>query len=133
MKTAAIGAVGALLLAGSLFMQGVAGFSAVTGDRVNDEFAGVISDSICAENGSHIGVIKNGHITPMAACVRACVKFDGAQFVLYDKQAKRIYKLDNQVQPEPFAGQKVIVTGTYDERADTIRVKRIQPVIENAL
>jgi hypothetical protein len=132
MKTAAIGAVGTLLLAGSLFLQGAAG-TAITGDQVNDEFAGVISDSICAENGSHIGVVKNGHITPMGACVRACVKFDGAEFVLYDKQAKHTYKLDNQVQPEPFAGQKVIVTGVYDQRAGTIRVKRIQPVIENAL
>ena len=61
MKTAAIGAVGTLLLAGSLFLQGAAGTPAMTGDRVNDEFAGVISDSICAENGSHIGVVKNGH------------------------------------------------------------------------
>lgn len=133
MKTAAIGAVGTLLLAGSLFLQGAAGTPAMTGDRVNDEFAGVISDSICAENGSHIGVVKNGHSTPVGACVRACVKFDGAQFVLYDKQAKHTYKLDDQVQPEAFAGQKVIVTGVYDERTGTIRVKKIQPVIENAL
>jgi hypothetical protein len=131
MKTAAIGAVGALLLAGTFFLG--AGAWAITGDRVNDEFGGVISDSICAENGSHIGVVKNGHITPVGACVRACVKFDGAEFVLYDKQAKRIYKLDNQAAPEPFAGQKVIVTGTYDRQNETIRVKKIQAVIENAL
>jgi hypothetical protein len=131
MKTAAIGAAGALLLAGAFFLG--AGVSAMTGDRVNDQFAGVISDSLCAENGSHIGVVKDSQVTPAGACVRACVKFDGAQFVLYDRQAKRTYKLDDQAQPEPFAGQKVIVTGVFDERTGTIRVKRIQPVIENAL
>lgn len=133
MKTAGIGVVGTLLLAGGLFLQAAAGASAVTGDRVNNEFTGEISDSLCAENGSHIGAAKNSHFTPAAVCVRACVKFEGAQFVLYNKQAKRIYKLDDQLQPDAFAGQRVVVTGVYDEGTGTIRVKKIRPMIENAL
>src|ERR1019366_6596435 len=104
MKTAAIGMVAMLILAGGLSAQKASSF--LVG---NDEtFTGEITDSYCAQ-GHHIEMIKSAR-----NCILTCVNFDGAQFVLYDSDAKRIYKLDDQQQPEPFAGQEVTVTGRYD-------------------
>jgi hypothetical protein len=67
-----------------------------------------------------------------AGCTLTCVKLGGAQFVLYDPQTERTYKLDDQQRPEPFAGQKVTVLGTYDKETKTIRVTEIRPVIMTA-
>jgi hypothetical protein len=120
MKTTAIGVVGVLILAGGLSAQKAPSFSVRNGDT----FTGEITDSFCAEDGHHIKVIKSEK-----NCILTCVKFDGAQFVLYNAETKRIYKLDDQQQPEAFAGQKVIVTGRYDEEAKAIHVTNIRPVI----
>jgi uncharacterized protein DUF5818 len=133
MKTAVIATIGVLALGGSLFLQRAAGSMPINGEKFNREFTGEITDSLCAENSSHIGAMKNNWLNPAAACVRACVKFDGAQFVLYDKQARRTYKLDDQEQPDRFAGQRVAVTGFLDEETGTIHVNKIRPLIENAL
>jgi hypothetical protein len=120
MKTAAIGMVGMLLLAGGLSAQRAPGYSV----RDGEVFTGKITDSFCAEDGRHLGMIKGEK-----NCILTCVKFDGAEFVLYDSDAKRIYKMDDQQKPEAFAGEEVIVTGTYDKDAKAIHVIEIRPKI----
>jgi len=120
MKTAAIGMVGMLLLAGGLFAQKAPGYSV----RDGEVFTGKITDSFCAEDGRHLGMIKGEK-----NCILTFVKFDGAEFVLYDSDAKRIYKMDDQQKPEAFAGEEVIVTGTYDKDAKAIHVIEIRPKI----
>jgi len=123
MKTAAISMVGVLILAGGLSAQQAPSFSV----RNDEIFTGEITDSFCAEDGHHMEIIKSGR-----NCILTCVKFDGAQFVLYNSEAKRIYKLDDQQQPEAFAGQEVTVTGTYDKDAKAIHVINIRPKITDA-
>jgi hypothetical protein len=90
-------------------------------------------DSFCAEDGHHIGVVNGNLNTSKQGCTVTCVKLGGAKFVLYNPNSKRVYKLDDQLQPEPYAGQKVIVTGTYDQETATIRVGKIRPVIAAGL
>jgi hypothetical protein len=119
MKKAAIGIVGLAILAVILTAQNVHGFSV----RNYTFFTGEITDSICAE-GHHIDVViakKN--------CVLACVKVDGAQFVLSNSKTKRNYKLDDQKLPEPFAGQEVIVSGILDRDTNSIHAINIRPMV----
>jgi hypothetical protein len=122
MKTAAIGMFGALILAAGLSAQKAPSFSV----RDGETFTGEITDSFCAQ-GHHIETIKS-----QRNCILTCVKFDGAQFVLYNSQMKNVYNLDDQLQPEAFAGQEVIVTGRYDQDARTIHVVSIRPKITYA-
>ncbi len=122
MKVAAIGMVGLLMLGAGVAAQNASGFST----RNNEIFTGQITDSLCAEQ-QHIDAIKSEK-----NCILTCVKFDGAQFVLSNGKTKRIYKLDDQRQPEPFAGQEVIVTGSFDKNANVIHVIGIRPFITYA-
>jgi hypothetical protein len=120
MKTAAIGMIGVLALAGGLSAQKAPSFSVRNGDT----FTGRITDSLCAEDGRHLTMIKGER-----NCVLTCVKFDGAEFVLYNPDTRRIYNLDDQQKPEAFAGQEVTVTGSYDKDAKAIHVIDIKPKI----
>ena len=120
MKTAAIGLVGVLILAVGLSAQKTPSFSVRNGET----FTGEITDSFCAEDGHHIRMIKSER-----NCILTCVKFDGAQFVLYNSETKRVYKLDDQQKPEAFAGQEVTITGTYDKDAKAIHVTNISPKV----
>jgi hypothetical protein len=122
MKIAAIGVVGLLMLAGGLSAQEAPSFSV----RNSETFTGEITDSFCSE-GHRIGMIKSEK-----NCILTCVKFDGAQFVLYNSEIKRLYKLDDQRQPEAFAGQEVTVIGRYDKEANAIHVISIRPKITSA-
>ena len=122
MKVAAIGMVGLLMMGAGLAAQNASGFSG----RNYQVFTGQITDSICAE-GHHIDAIKS-----QKNCILTCVKSDGAQFVLSNGKAKRNYKLDDQRQPEAFAGQEVIVTGSYDKDTNVIHVVGIRPLITYA-
>jgi hypothetical protein len=122
MKTAAISMFGLLMLAGGLSAQKAPSFSV----RNSETFTGQITDSIC-EDGHNIGVTKSEK-----NCVLTCVKLDGAQFVLYNTETKRIYKLDDQLQPEAFAGQEVTVIGRYDKKTNAIQVVSIRPKITYA-
>jgi hypothetical protein len=122
MKIATIGMVGLLSLAGGLSAQNAPSFSV----RNSETFSGQITDSICAE-GHYINAAKNGK-----NCVLTCVKSDGAQLVLYNSEMKHIYQLDDQQQPESFAGLEVVVTGRYDKEANAIHVISIRPKITYA-
>jgi hypothetical protein len=122
MKTAAIGMFGALLLTAGLSARNAASFSVQSGEL----FTGEITDSFCAE-GHHIKIIKSER-----NCILTCVNLEGAQFVLYNSEMKHVYNLDDQLQPEAFAGQEVVVTGRYDKDAKTIHVISIRPKITYA-
>jgi hypothetical protein len=119
MRIARIGVVGLLMLGIGLAAQDTSGISG----RNYEVFTGQITDSICAE-GHHIDAIKS-----TKNCILTCVKSEGAQFVLSNGRTKRNYKLDDQRQPEAFAGQEVIVTGRYDKDANVIHVIGIRPLI----
>ncbi|HXP80827.1 MAG TPA: hypothetical protein VN976_13060 [Verrucomicrobiae bacterium] len=122
MKTAAITMVGVLLLAGGLSAQKTPSFSVRNGET----FTGEITDSFCAQ-GHYLQITKSER-----SCILTCVKFEGAQFVLYNSETKHIYNLDDQLQPEAFAGQEVTVTGRYDKEAKAIHVISIKPKITYA-
>ena len=122
MKTAAIGIVGLLILAGGLCAQKAPSFSVRNGET----FTGEITDSFCAQ-GHYVQIFKSER-----NCILTCVRVDGAQFVLYNSETKHVYNLDDQQQPEAFAGQEVTVTGTYDKKAKAIHVINIRPKITYA-
>lgn len=88
-------------------------------------FSGQIMDSACAAMGNHdAGYKMTGTHTPKD-CSLACVKA-GSKFVLYNSAKKITYKLDNQKEPEAFAGENVRVVGTYNSSAKTIHVEKIE-------
>src|ERR1700674_5519118 len=123
MKIAATGMISLLIVVGGLSAQKAPNFLVRNGET----FTGEITDSFCAEDGQHIGMFKNEK-----SCILTCVKSDGAQFVLYNSETKRIYKLDDQLQPEAFAGQEVTVIGRYDKNTNAIQVISIRPMITYA-
>jgi hypothetical protein len=128
MKTAVIAMVVILMAAGGICAQKAPSFS----PRNDGIFTGEIMDSFCAEDGHHIGVIKTEKNTSKTGCTLTCVKLGGAQFGLYNANIKHTYKLNNQQQPEPFAGQEVTVIGRYDKDTNAIHVISIRPKITYA-
>ena len=88
---------------------------------------GAIMDSQCAFNvhsdaHSHEWMTKRGvqGATDEASCTQHCVKDMGGSYVLVVK--KDIYKLDDQVKAEQFAGKKVKVNGSLDTDSHTLHV-----------
>jgi hypothetical protein len=83
---------------------------------------GAIMDSQCAYNvhsdaHSHDWMTKRGiqGATDEESCTHHCVKDMGGSYVLVVKT--EVYKLDDQVKAEQFAGKKVKINGSLD--ADT--------------
>jgi hypothetical protein len=116
MKRFAIGVTGMVIL----FLLSINFVSAQ-----KSPFSGEIMDSQCAKEGSHEAMMKKHDIKTEKACTLGCVK-NGGKFVLYDPDSKTTYQLDDQKKPEPFAGEKVKVTGKYDSSTKTIHVTDIQ-------
>lgn len=79
-------------------------------------FTGSIADTMCG--GDHKSMNMGSDEKCTIACVRA-----GAKFALWD--GKAAYELSNQVAPAKFAGKKVTVKGTLDEKTHTIKVDSI--------
>ena len=97
----------------------------VAASAKNMTYKGEIMDSQCASMGSHEKMMKmHEDIKTAKDCTLGCVKM-GGKFVLYDAATKKTYKLDDQQKPVPFAGEKVKVTGTYDEATGIIHVVKI--------
>ncbi len=94
----------------------IVAFPAAQGART---FTGTISDDMCAR-GNH-SQMRMGSTD--AECTTACISAHGAAYVLYD--GKNAYKLSGSEALDKFAGQKVKVVGTLDEKAETIRVESI--------
>lgn len=87
-------------------------------------FSGSIMDSQCASMGGHESMY-NDELKNPKDCTLACVK-EGGSFVLYDAATQTTYLLDDQKTPEQFAGDKVTVTGTFDDSSMTIHVSKIE-------
>jgi hypothetical protein len=93
-------------------------------------FHGEISDSSCALNvhslsRSHKEMLKSRSFgADAASCSRHCAAQFAASFVLVDK--KNVYRLDDQVTAEKWAGQAVLVTGELDVKKNVITVTSIQ-------
>ena len=87
-------------------------------------FSGEIMDSACAKGGGHESMFKKMGTNDPKACTEACIK-GGSTYVLF-KADKTFYQLDDQKSPEPFAGQKVKVTGTLNKTTKTIHVATIK-------
>jgi hypothetical protein len=85
-------------------------------------FTGTITDSMCA-NADHTSM-RMGPTD--AECTKACVEEHDAKYVLYD--GRQTYELSDQRTPQRFAGQKVQVTGTKDDKKKMIRVESIAAV-----
>jgi hypothetical protein len=115
---------------------GIAAFSMVFGLAIavvpnrDTTFRGEIMDSFCADMGSHETITTS--FRSARDCTIDCVKF-GAKYVLYSPNRNKAYRLDDQGAPALFAGEKVRITGTYDNETNTIHVKAIQPTVVTSL
>ena len=92
---------------------------------------GAIEDSQCAFNvhsnaRSHEWMITKGveGATDDKSCTLHCVKNMGGNFVLVVKND--VYRLDDQVLSEKFAGAKVRATGTLDPKTHVLHVLKIE-------
>ncbi|HMC29662.1 MAG TPA: hypothetical protein VKL99_02430 [Candidatus Angelobacter sp.] len=92
---------------------------------------GSITDSQCAfnvhsETHSHEWMIKRGvqNASDDKSCTLHCVKDMGGSYVLVVK--KEIYRLDDQVKAELFAGKNVKASGTLDAKSHTLHIFDIQ-------
>jgi len=56
-----------------------------------------------------------------AECAKACVEFHDGTYLLFD--GKAAFKLSDQKVSAGFAGRRVTVTGTLDEKTKTITVQ----------
>lgn len=82
-------------------------------------FTGVINDDACAGFGHN-----NMRMDPNdAECARLCVLTHGSPWVL--EVGAKVYLLSDQMKPREFATRRVNVTGTLDEKTNTIRVVSI--------
>lgn len=80
--------------------------------------AGYIGDSMCG--------LRHGPLPKSAEeqreCTLQCVA-DGSRFILADRDNRKVYQLDDQTAPRPFAGKRVVVTGKLD--GDSLREETI--------
>jgi len=93
-------------------------------------FWGEITDSLCAQVGSH--QTKSKSLQTARECTIGCVEA-GAQYVLYNARSHRIYRLDDQGKPRQFAGERVVVLGTWDANTNSIHVMEIQSTYVDTL
>jgi hypothetical protein len=92
----------------------------------NQTFTGEIMDSQCAAMGTHEQMIKTFEkVNTAKECTLACVKA-GGKFVLFNRNTRTTFQLDDQKKPAQFAGANVTVTGTLDDSNKTIHVANIK-------
>jgi hypothetical protein len=60
----------------------------------------------------------------MSSCTRGCVA-RGATYGVVDRKS-RLFQLDDQEKPAPFAGRRVRLLGRIE--GDTIDVEKIEPI-----
>ena len=105
----------------------LAGLSVVLPENANAaNFKGENMDSPCAAMGSHEKGFGMTHTTTAKECTLACVKMMNGKFTLYDAAKKTAYEFDDQGKAEPFAGQKVTVSGTLDKNTKILKVAKIE-------
>jgi hypothetical protein len=84
------------------------------------EFSGVITDTMCGAK-PHGDMMKD---KSDAECVRICARGSYAYALA---SGSSVLKLSDQKTSGKYAGQKVRVTGAYDEKSKTLRVVSIAP------
>jgi hypothetical protein len=110
----------------SVFLLTVA-LSAFAAD--SNVFVGEISDSQCAMNvhslsRSHQEMIEKRTMgTDAPSCARNCIR-RGGEWVL--RSGNDVYRLKNQVGIEPYAGEKVRVTGFLDPKTNSLDNRHIE-------
>lgn len=82
------------------------------------EFTGIITDTMCGAR-PHTAMMKD---KTDADCARICARGAYGYALL---TGSNVMKLSDQKAPEKFAGQKVRVTGAYDEKSKVLRVVSI--------
>ena len=114
-----------LLVALSLFVSYSFSKDKPKDDKVT--LHGAVMDSQCAFNvhsdaHSHEWMTKRGvqGATDEESCTQHCVKDMGGSYVLVAK--KDVFKLDDQVRAEQFAGKKVKASGTLDANTHTLHI-----------
>ena len=89
-------------------------------------FTGEIMDKQCAQMGSHENMMKAEGAKNAKECTLACAK-NGDKLVLFDSDAKKVYVIENDKKVREYAGQRVQITGTYDDSTETLQVKTVAP------
>lgn len=84
----------------------------------SETYTGVITDTMC---GAKHTMMKDASDDK---CVKACVK-GSSEYALFDGQ--NVYKLSDQGKPAKFPAQRVKVTGTLNQKTNTIKVTSIEP------
>src|SRR4051812_34677908 len=87
----------------------------VSAGAAGQTFPGTISDVMCALAG--LASIRMGPTG--AEWARSCGSIHGASYVLVE--GKNVYVLSEQKVTDRFAGQKVTVVGSLDQKTKTIR------------
>jgi hypothetical protein len=87
-------------------------------------FTGVITDTMCGDR-PHSNMMKD---KTEAECVRQCAH---GPYVYAVSDGTNVMKLSDQKKPAKYAGQKVRVTGVYDEKSKTLKVASIEPATGN--
>jgi hypothetical protein len=127
MKSSNIQARAAAMLVAASLLAGYAFSKDKPKDSGTVVLHGAVMDSQCAFNvhsdaHSHEWMTKRGvqGASDEESCTQHCVKDMGGSYVLVAK--KDVYKLDDQVKAEQFAGKKVKVSGTLDETGHTVHI-----------
>lgn len=97
---------------------------AAFGQSKTGTFTGEIMDKQCAQMSSHENMMKEEGAKDGKQCTLACVK-NGDTFVLLDSATKKVYVINDEKKVREFAGERVNVTGSYDQEGDVLRVKTI--------
>ena len=92
----------------------------VIGAEPSKVFTGVITDTMCGAK-PHSSMMKD---KTDAECTRICAH-GSSQYALYD--GTMVIKLSDQKTSEKFAGQRVRVTGTYNEKSKVLKVVAMEP------
>ncbi|SPE42658.1 conserved exported hypothetical protein [Candidatus Sulfopaludibacter sp. SbA3] len=80
-------------------------------------FTGVITDTMCGKSHEMMGGQSD------EKCVAMCVK-GSSQYALFD--GKTVLRLSDQKTPAKFAAKRVKVTGTLNEKTQTIKVSSME-------
>jgi hypothetical protein len=87
-------------------------------------FTGLVTDTMCGSK-PHRDMMKD---KTDAECVRLCARGQH-EYALFD--GTTVMKLSDQRTPAKYAGQRVRVTGVYDNRSRTLRVVSMEPTSGN--
>jgi hypothetical protein len=108
----------------SFFTLLLAVSSAAAFAQKNGTFTGEIMDKQCAQMGSHDNMMQAESAKNAKECALACVK-NGGTFALLDPQTKKVYSIEDEKKVREFAGERVQITGSYDQDADVLHIKTI--------